>query len=133
MKSTKTIEYIHTPEQIKALSFKSEKLSALKILANNTHSLSGDTALLGVVSMWEYEIANELAKYDYLVGTRVRINPKFKSFHGYDGYIGIIEEITHFNNFSKAVRCKVRHKQTKEGKYADGFTGEALHELELID
>lgn len=128
-----TISLLHTPEQIKALSFKSEKLSELKVLANNVNSLCNDTQLQEVVKQWEDEIQSELKKYDHLIGKRIRITPKYKSFHNYVNYTGTITEITHFNHYSHSVRCRVHHDADEFGNYKSGFTGEALIELTLID
>lgn len=67
--------------------------------------------------------ADELVKYDQYIGTVCHVTPSYPI--GSMKRQGKIEKFTHFNYFSKSVRCDVRYN-------GGGYDNYALTELEEI-
>jgi uncharacterized protein YerC len=76
---------------------------------------------------YKEKVQIELNKYNYLIGKEV----KGITNSGID-FIGVIEKITHFNNWSSSVRVNVRYTSCGDYKFKGGFDGYALKELTLI-
>jgi hypothetical protein len=108
---------LHTIEEIKALDNDMECAIELKKLAAKYSKPELNDIANSVISHYNLE----LGKYNQFVGLVCKAPPSFlsndKSYRE-----GKIEKFTHFNYFSKSVRCNIRYK-------SDGFDGHAFTEL----
>lgn len=111
---------LHTPEEIKHLDQQVELAHELTKLANKY----GNLAIKQEADQILINNRQELDKYKHLIGTTCYAPPSFlskdKVFRK-----GIIEEITHFNNYSKSVRVSFRYDRS----IGSGFDRHSLKEL----
>lgn len=114
------MELLHTQEEIIRLDKKHKLADKLQELANQYNEPR--LKEMSIELHKDYDL--ELAKYYSLIGTKAYAPPP--TFGASKEYReGTIEKFTHFNAFSKSVRCTFRYKD-------GGFDGHALRELRKV-
>lgn len=113
------MDQLHTEQQIKYFDEMNECAGELIKL----HAKYGLDSCKDLANEYKERVKYQLDKYSYLIGRPVKGVRKYRNN---EPFIGKIESISHFNNYSKSVRVNVR--------YADGeYDGFGLKNLTLID
>jgi len=115
------MKLLHTQEQI--LEF--DKKAQLAYELNKLNQKYSNSDVQDIVENLKIEVDAELYKYQSYIGKAAFCPPSIFS-DSKDWREGTIESITHFNNYSKSVRCNFRYK-------SGGFDGHSIKELrELV-
>lgn len=114
------MEQLHTAEEIKFLGDQMCLASKLKELIRKYPN----EVLEQEIKRIEDNNQKELDKYNHLIGTECYAPPSYLS-KTKEYRKGTIERFTHFNYYSKSIRCDFRYSR----EAGSGFDGHALREL----
>lgn len=113
------MEQLHTSEEIKYFDDMNECANELIALSKKYKQSACADLAADYISIVE----NELSKYNYLIGKKVKGITKYGDRVS---FIGIVRNISHFNAWSDSIRVGVTYSN-------GGFDRLGLKELTLID
>lgn len=113
------MEQLHTSEEIKYFDDMDECANELIALSKKYKQ----SACADLADEYKQRVASELAKYNHLIGKKVKGVRKYKNN---EPFVGVIKNITHFNTWSNSVRVAVTYSDRE-------FDGHGLKDLTLVD